>query len=85
MNNNYPLNSLELFKERVKIICNKNNIYTVSENKNNNQVDRYILSKKVGKKVVHSIIIYLNEVKKEISDEAFYNIKEYLDNKLPKK
>jgi hypothetical protein len=103
MNNNYSLNSLELFKERVKIIFNKNNTYTVSENKNNNEVDRYILSKKVGKKVVHSIIIYLNkvnkeilliyyiigkgkfEVKKEISDEVFYNIKKYLDDKLPKK
>jgi hypothetical protein len=66
MNNTYSLNSLELFKERVKIIFNKNNTYTVSKNKNNNEVDRYILSKKVAKKVVHSIIIYLNEVKKEI-------------------
>jgi len=66
MNNKYSLNSLELFKERVSIIFNKNNTYTVSENKNNNEVDRYILSKKVGNKVVHTIIIYLNEINKEI-------------------
>ena len=61
MNNKYSLNSLELFKDRIKKIFNNNNSYIVKENKNNFNVDRYILVKKNGNKAVHIIAIYLNE------------------------